>query len=61
MKRFVPAKRAALDGRIWWVVYDNLTKDFSTYTCHGRYTKKYICQHMIDWGDMQGYYKNEII
>ena len=47
--RFIPQKRIALDGKIWWCVYDMKRKSFSTYTCHGKYTTKTNCQLAIDF------------
>lgn len=48
-ERFIPAKRQALDGKTWWVVYDNKRKEYSTYVCHGRYKRKKDCVFYIDY------------
>ena len=37
MPRYTPKKRTALDGRVWWCVYDNSRHRWSTDTRHGRY------------------------
>ncbi len=37
MERFTPIKRRALDGRLWWCIYDNKRHAWSTYTAHGKY------------------------
>lgn len=36
-ERFTPGKRTALDGRIWWCVWDNENGAWSTFLCHGKY------------------------
>jgi len=46
---FEPRKRIALDGKIWWCVYDLGRKIWSTYTCFGRYPRKKDCQLAIDY------------
>lgn len=40
MDRFIAKKREALDGKIWWCIYDTKYGRFSPYTCHGMYTRK---------------------
>jgi len=50
-KRFIPLKRFALDGKMWWCVWDNMRHDWSTYTCHcGMYKTKKAA-----WADIQYY------
>lgn len=49
MERFIPAKRILLDGSIRWYVWDTVRKCYSTFICHGRYRRKYICQFYIDF------------
>lgn len=49
MKRFEPRKRTALDGVVWWVVWDLKENKYSTFTCFGRYPKKKDCQFAIDY------------
>lgn len=46
--RFVPRKRTALDGRVWWCVYDTQEHDWSGYSCFGKYKTKKRCQFAID-------------
>lgn len=48
-KRFVPTKRTALDGKVWWVPYDTKENKYSTFICHGRYKTKKECQYRIDY------------
>lgn len=48
MHRFTPKKRTAIDGVVWWCVYDLQENKFSTYTCFGRYRTKKRCQWDID-------------
>lgn len=49
MKRFKPAKHTALDGRVWWCVWDTERKCWSTFTCHGKYKRRsdalFACEH----------------
>lgn len=47
MERFVPKKRTAVDGKVWWVVWDNKTNDYSAFTCHGKYATKKECEFTI--------------
>lgn len=42
-ERFIPKKRIALDGKIWWCVWDNETNAWSNYLCHGKYKTKKDC------------------
>ena len=44
MKRFEPRKRTAIDGVIWWVVFDNALRKYSTLRCFGRYRRKKDCE-----------------
>ena len=46
--RFEPRQRTALDGKVWWVVYDRYREEFSSLTCFGRYKTKKACQSAID-------------
>lgn len=46
---FIPKKRTALDGKVWWCVYDTCENKFSTFTCFGRYRTKFDCQIAIDF------------
>ena len=47
MKRFEARKRTALDGRVWWCVYDNERHAWSTFLCHGRYKTRKACEQAI--------------
>lgn len=47
-ERFVPAKRQAVDGRVWWCIIDRKTGKWSTYTCHGKYNTRKDAQYAID-------------
>ena len=49
IKRFVPVKRTALNGKVFWVVWDNKTKNYSTFTCHGKYETKKECEFAISY------------
>lgn len=46
--RFEPRQRTALDGKVWWVVYDRYKQEFSSLTCFGKYKTKKDCQAAID-------------
>ena len=41
-------KRAALDGKIWWCVFDTENMKWSTLVCFGKYKTKKACQYAID-------------
>lgn len=43
-----PRKRTAIDGKIWWVVYDTGLQKYSTLVCFGKYRTKSACQIAID-------------
>lgn len=45
---FEPRRRTALDGKVWWVVYDRYKQEFSSLTCFGKYKTKRDCQTAID-------------
>lgn len=49
MNRFEPTKRTALDGKVWWVVWDNIEHRCSTNICFGKYRRKKDCQWAIDF------------
>ena len=49
--RFVPAKRRALDGIVWWCVWDNAEGKWPTYLCHGKYRTKAQCEMAISFGN----------
>ena len=46
--RFEPRQRTALDGKIWWVVYDRYKQEFSSLVCFVKYKTKKDCQWAID-------------
>lgn len=48
MERYTPKKRLAVDGRLWWCIYDNKRNTWSTNTSHGRYKTKKAAQWRID-------------
>lgn len=53
-ERFIPKKRTALDGKVWWCVWDNETNDWSNYLCHGKYKTKKDCiwcinKYNLEW------------
>lgn len=45
---FVPMKRTALDGKVWWCVFDTDKGDWSTIIVFGKYKLKRDCQFAID-------------
>ena len=46
--RFEARKRTAIDGRVWWCVYDTTERKWSTYLCFGRYKTKRAAQADIN-------------
>ena len=48
MDMFKPVKRTALDGRVWWVVYNTVEEDYSHIVYFGKYKTKKDCQYAID-------------
>lgn len=53
-EKFVPRKRTALDGRIWWCVYDTEQREYSSLLCFGKYKLKREAQYAIDWHVKKG-------
>lgn len=52
---FEPRKRTALDGKVWWCVFDISTMKWSTITMFTRYKTKRACQEAIDkWNETVG-------
>lgn len=54
-----PRKRIALDGRVWWCVFDVDKGNWSSLSCFGKYKLKKDCQFVIDyykekWGLVNG-------
>ena len=43
----VPRKRTALDGKVWWCVFDTEKQKFSTFLCYGKYKHKKDCELAI--------------
>lgn len=43
-----PRKRTALDGKVWWCVFDTDTLKWSTLVCFTKYKLKRDCQFAID-------------
>ena len=43
-----PRKRTALDGKVWWCVFNTDTMKWSTIVLFGRYKTKRDCQIAID-------------
>lgn len=43
-----PRKRTALDGKVWWCVFDTNEMKWSTLICFGKYRLKKECQFAID-------------
>ena len=58
--RLIPTKRTALDGLVWWVVFDTQTRRCSTRPCFGRYRRKKDCQWAIDHYTSDGYYDRQL-
>lgn len=46
-ERFVPVKRIAMDGKVWWVVYDKQRQSYSQFTNHGKYKTESDCLYAI--------------
>lgn len=44
----IPKKRTALDGKVWWCVYDLNKHTFSTLICFGKYKTKKDCLFAIN-------------
>ena len=44
-----PRKRTALDGKVWWCVFDTNKNDWCTLICFGKYKTRRECQIQIDW------------
>ena len=51
-----PRKRMALDGKIWWCVFDTDTMKWSAITMFGKYKTKVACQEAVNkyWKIMLG-------
>lgn len=42
-----PRKRTAIDGKMWWCVYDLELNKYSTLLCFGKYRTKTQCDTAI--------------
>lgn len=49
MTKLEPRKRTALDGRVWWCVFDTEKAKYSTSIFFGKYKQKKDCQLSIDY------------
>lgn len=47
MKRYEARKRTAIDGRVWWCIYDTLENKYSSLLCFAKYRTKKECQIAI--------------
>ena len=47
-ERYKPIKRRALDGVVWWCIYDMEKGKWSTNIYHGKYKTKREAQYIID-------------
>lgn len=47
MQRYEPRKRTAIDGRVYWCVYDTLENKYSSLLCFIKYRTKKDCQIAI--------------
>ena len=43
-----PRKRTAIDGKVWWCVFDTDKNNWSTLTRFGKYKTRKSCQYDID-------------
>ena len=43
----VPRKRTALDGKVWWCVFDTISSSFSHIIIFGKYKTKKACDEAI--------------
>ena len=56
MKQFEARQRTAVDGIVWWCVFDVLRRKWSTLTCHGQYKTKREAEYAIRVYGMRGWY-----
>lgn len=40
MHKYTPRKRTALDGVVWWCIFDESTRTYSTDIRRGKYKRK---------------------
>lgn len=49
-----PRKKTALDGKIWWCVFDTEKMEWSTLIVFNKYKLKRDCQYAIDrWYELK--------
>ena len=48
MANYEPRQRTALDGRVWWCVYDVTNHKWSTLLCHGKYRTRKEAMYAIE-------------
>ena len=48
MSYLEPRKRIALDGRVWYCIYNTKTHKWSVNPWHGKYSRKKDAQYAID-------------
>lgn len=46
--RYKAVKRTALDGKTWWVIWDNEKGCYSTRMDHGKYKRKKDAEYRIN-------------
>lgn len=46
--RFSTKQRTALDGRVWWCIWDNVRNNWSTFTMHGKYRTRRDAAYAIE-------------
>ena len=46
-ERFEARKRTALDGLLWWCVWDKARHNWSTFLVHGKYRRKKDAEYAI--------------
>ncbi len=47
-QNFIPNQRTAIDGRVWWCVFDTVNQKYSSLISHGKYKTKKVCQQAIE-------------
>ena len=47
--RFTPKRRAAVDGKYWWCVFDNHKQTWSRIVFFGKYARKKDCLFAIKY------------
>ena len=50
-----PRQRTALDGKVWWCVFDTEKQKYSTLLCFGKYKKKRDAAYAIQRAAEQGW------